>query len=59
MIEPDVLINAGRNTIVYEKDAAVMSHAKEHIFKLFSTKDSPESFSMTLRELRCCQPHGC
>jgi 7,8-dihydro-6-hydroxymethylpterin dimethyltransferase len=56
MIEPDVLINAGRNTIVYEKDAAVMSHVKEHIFKLFATNHSPQSQAMTLRELLCCLP---
>jgi 7,8-dihydro-6-hydroxymethylpterin dimethyltransferase len=52
MIEPDVLINAGRNTIVYEKESAV----REHIFKLFATNHSPQSQAMTLRELLCCLP---
>jgi uncharacterized radical SAM superfamily Fe-S cluster-containing enzyme len=56
MIEPDVLINAGRNTIVYEKDAAVMSHVKDHIFKLFATNHSPAAQALTLRELLCCLP---
>jgi len=52
MIEPDVLINAGRNTIVYEKDSAV----RDHIFKLFATNHSPAAQAMTLRELLCCLP---
>jgi uncharacterized radical SAM superfamily Fe-S cluster-containing enzyme len=56
MIEPDVLINAGRNTIVYEKDAAIMTHVKDHIFKLFATNHSPAAQASTLRELLCCLP---
>jgi uncharacterized radical SAM superfamily Fe-S cluster-containing enzyme len=52
MIEPDVLINGGRNTIVYEKEAGI----REHIFKLFSTNHSPQSQAVTLRELLCCLP---
>jgi len=52
MIEPDVLINAGRNTIVYEKDSAI----RDHIFKLFATNHSPAAQAMTLRELLCCLP---
>jgi uncharacterized radical SAM superfamily Fe-S cluster-containing enzyme len=52
MIEPDVLINGGRNTIVYEKDEAI----RGHIFKLFATNHSPMSQAKTLRELLCCLP---
>jgi uncharacterized radical SAM superfamily Fe-S cluster-containing enzyme len=52
MIEPDVLINGGRNTIIYERDPAV----RDHIFKLFSTNHSPASQASTLRELLCCLP---
>jgi uncharacterized radical SAM superfamily Fe-S cluster-containing enzyme len=52
MIEPEVLINGGRNTIVYEKDETI----REHIFKLFSTNHSPQSQAATLRELLCCLP---
>jgi uncharacterized radical SAM superfamily Fe-S cluster-containing enzyme len=52
MMEPDVLINGGRNTIIYERDPAV----REHIFKLFSTNHSPQSQANTLRELLCCLP---
>jgi uncharacterized radical SAM superfamily Fe-S cluster-containing enzyme len=60
MIEPDVLISGGRNTIVYEKDEAVTGHVKDimknQIFKLFSTNHSPQSQATTLRELLCCLP---
>jgi len=52
MIDPDVLINGGRNTILYEQDDAV----KEGVFKLFATNHSPRSGAATLRELLCCLP---
>ncbi|HEY4358462.1 MAG TPA: radical SAM protein [Acidobacteriaceae bacterium] len=52
MIGPEVLINGGRNTIIYEREEAV----HEHIFKLFSTNHSPQSQASTLRELLCCLP---
>jgi len=62
MIEPDVLINGGRNTIVYEQDPAIRSsiehspNIRNQIFKLFSTNHSPQSQASTLRELLCCLP---
>jgi|SRR6187402_805752 len=52
MIEPDVLINGGKNTIIYERDETI----RQHIFKLFSTNHSPQSQATTLRELLCCLP---
>ena len=52
LIPPDVLINAGRNTIVFESDDSF----KNALFKTFSTNHSPESASSTLRELLCCLP---
>jgi uncharacterized radical SAM superfamily Fe-S cluster-containing enzyme len=52
MIDPEVLINGGRNTIVYEKDEAL----QKHIFKLFATNHSPQGQAATLRELLCCLP---
>ena len=62
MISPDVLINGGRNTIIYEQDPAIR-HDLEHnpnirnqLFKLFSTNHSPQSQASTLRELLCCLP---
>jgi hypothetical protein len=54
MIDPEVLINGGRNTIVYEQDDAV----RNHIFKLFATNHSPRSQASTLRELLCCLPQA-
>lgn len=51
-IEPEVLIEAGRNTIVYEHDAGL----RDRIFRLFATNHSPESAAGRLRELLCCLP---
>jgi hypothetical protein len=52
MIEPEVLINGGRNTIVYEQDEKI----REGVFKLFATNHSPRSGAGTLRDLLCCLP---
>jgi uncharacterized radical SAM superfamily Fe-S cluster-containing enzyme len=52
MIAPEVLINGGRNTIIYERDDAI----RAHIFKLFSTNHSPQAQATTLRDLLCCLP---
>ncbi len=52
MIDPKVLIEGGRNTIVYEQDDAV----REGIFKLFATNHSPQSSAGSLRDLLCCLP---
>jgi 7,8-dihydro-6-hydroxymethylpterin dimethyltransferase len=51
-VEPDVLINAARNTIVYEEEPGV----RDCLFKLFATNHSPESGASSLRELLCCLP---
>ena len=52
LVEPDILINGARNTIVYEEDPAV----RDCLFKLFSTNHSPQSGAASLRELLCCLP---
>jgi len=52
LIPPEVLIDGGRNTIIYEQDPAI----RDHIFKLFSTNHSPQSQAASLRELLCCMP---
>lgn len=52
MIDPEVLINGGRNTILYEQDQAV----RDGVFKLFATNHSPESGAQSLRDLLCCLP---
>jgi uncharacterized radical SAM superfamily Fe-S cluster-containing enzyme len=52
MIDPEILINGGRNTIVYEEDDAV----RNGVFKLFATNHSPQSGAGSLRDLLCCLP---
>ena len=52
MIEPQVLINGARNTIVYEEEQGV----RECLFRLFSTSHSPESGAASLHDLLCCLP---
>jgi uncharacterized radical SAM superfamily Fe-S cluster-containing enzyme len=51
-IEPDVLLNAARNTIVYEEEPGI----RDCLFKLFATNHSPQSGAESLRELLCCLP---
>lgn len=53
LIDPQVLINAGRNTIVFEADEAL----QQQLFKVFSTNHSPQSSATTLRDLLCCLPN--
>ncbi len=52
LIDPKVLIEGGRNTIVYEKDDVV----RQGVFKLFSTANSPQAGLSRLKELLCCLP---
>jgi uncharacterized radical SAM superfamily Fe-S cluster-containing enzyme len=52
MIDPQVLIEGARNTIVYEGDDGL----REQLFRAFSTNHSPQSGASTLRELLCCLP---
>jgi uncharacterized radical SAM superfamily Fe-S cluster-containing enzyme len=52
LIDPNMLIQGGRNTIVYEQDEAV----RQGVFKLFATNHSPESGVNSLRDLLCCLP---
>ncbi|QQR75672.1 MAG: radical SAM protein [Holophagales bacterium] len=52
MIDPQLLIEGGRNSIVYERDPAV----REGIFRLFATNHSPESSAASLKDLLCCLP---
>jgi uncharacterized radical SAM superfamily Fe-S cluster-containing enzyme len=52
LIDPKILIEGGRNTIVYEQDDSV----REGVFRLFATNHSPESGAGSLRDLLCCLP---
>jgi uncharacterized radical SAM superfamily Fe-S cluster-containing enzyme len=53
MIDPKILIEGGRNTIVFEEDDAV----RRGVFELFATNHSPGSTAHSLRDLLCCLPH--
>src|SRR5262249_5193890 len=52
MIDPRVLIDGGRNTIIYEQNQQLT----DLIFKLFATNHSPQSSVGTLKDLLCCLP---
>jgi uncharacterized radical SAM superfamily Fe-S cluster-containing enzyme len=52
LIDPSVLIEGGRNTIVYEQDDAV----RAGVFKAFATNHSPQTGAESLRDLLCCLP---
>jgi uncharacterized radical SAM superfamily Fe-S cluster-containing enzyme len=52
LIDPQVLLNGARNTIVYEEEPGV----RECLFKLFATNHSPASGVASLRDLLCCLP---
>jgi uncharacterized radical SAM superfamily Fe-S cluster-containing enzyme len=52
LIDPNVLIEGGRNTIVYEQDDVV----RAGVFKAFATNHSPQTGAESLRELLCCLP---
>ncbi|HYC79168.1 MAG TPA: radical SAM protein [Planctomycetota bacterium] len=51
-VDAQTLIDGGRNTIVYEKDAGL----QRALFKTFSTAHSPESATASLKDLLCCLP---
>jgi uncharacterized radical SAM superfamily Fe-S cluster-containing enzyme len=52
LVPPEVLLEGGRNTIVFEQDASL----KDKIFQLFSTNHSPDSSALSLKNLLCCLP---
>jgi 7,8-dihydro-6-hydroxymethylpterin dimethyltransferase len=52
LIPEETLINAGRNTIVVERDEGL----REQVFKLFATNQSPEGQACSLSDLLCCLP---
>lgn len=52
LIDPDILLQGGRNTIVFERDEEL----KTRIFELFSTNHSPHTSALSLKQLLCCLP---
>ncbi len=51
-IDPEVLLNNSRNTIVYEQDEAL----HQHVVKMFSTGVSVDALQEDVHELLCCLP---
>ena len=52
LIDPQLLIRGGRNTIVFEKDDVV----RQGLFRLLSAGNSPQSGVSRLKDLLCCLP---
>lgn len=52
MMDPNILLQGGRNTIVFEQDETL----KSRIFELLSTAHSPSSSAASLKNLLCCLP---
>lgn len=52
LIDPEVLLNNSRNTIVYEQDETLHSH----VLKMFSTANSIDSLEQDFKHLLCCLP---
>ncbi|WP_282936153.1 radical SAM protein [Paenibacillus sp. RC67] len=52
LMDPQILLEGGRNTIVFEQDQTL----KSKIFELFSTAHSPISSALSLKSLLCCLP---
>ena len=53
MIDPEVLLNSSRNTIVYEQDEQL----QQHILKVFSTGVSTDRVTSMMNALLCCLPN--
>lgn len=52
MIDPNILLEGDRNTIVFESDETL----KKKVFQLFSLNHSPQSGFNSLKNLLCCLP---
>ena len=52
MIDPEVLVEGGRNTIAYEKEGVI----RDKLFDLFSTHHSPDSQAGAMSELLSAVP---
>lgn len=52
LIDPEMLLNNSRNTIVYEQDQRLHSY----VLKMFSTGNSVDSLKSDFQHLLCCLP---
>ncbi|MBX3271184.1 MAG: radical SAM protein [Sandaracinaceae bacterium] len=55
-VPAELLLGAGKNTILYEGDEALRAEVVRHLFGAFSTGHGPEGASHALRDLLCCLP---
>ncbi|MCB9593053.1 MAG: radical SAM protein [Sandaracinaceae bacterium] len=55
-VPADILLNAGKNTIIYEGDDRLRAEVVKHVYGAFSTGHGPEGASHALSELLCCLP---
>jgi uncharacterized radical SAM superfamily Fe-S cluster-containing enzyme len=53
LIDPEVLLNNSKNTIVYEQDATLHSH----VMQMFSTGNSIDALEQKFHHLLCCLPN--
>lgn len=53
LIDPEVLLNSSKNTIVYEQDEAL----HKYVMSIFSTGNSPGAASEMLNQILCCLPN--
>jgi uncharacterized radical SAM superfamily Fe-S cluster-containing enzyme len=53
LIDPEILLNNSKNTIVYEQDEKL----HQHILNVFSTGNSVECAEEELNQLLCCLPN--
>ncbi|RLB46450.1 MAG: radical SAM protein [Deltaproteobacteria bacterium] len=55
-VPPEVLLDAGKNTIIYEGDKPLLGEMAKLVFNTFSTAHGPEGATHALRDLLCCLP---
>ncbi len=55
-VPADILLDAGKNTIIYEGDKELIGAVARRIFGAFSTGHGPEGASRALADLLCCLP---
>jgi uncharacterized radical SAM superfamily Fe-S cluster-containing enzyme len=53
LIDPEILLNNSKNTIVYEQDATLHSH----VMQMFSTGNSIDALEQKFHHLLCCLPN--
>jgi uncharacterized radical SAM superfamily Fe-S cluster-containing enzyme len=55
-VPANVLIEGGKNTIIYEGDRELVGAVAGRLFEAFSTRHGPEGAAAALKDLLCCLP---